>query len=166
MIVVIDTNVPIVANGKSEQASPGCVKLCVISLRELMEKGKLVLDNQWHIIKEYRNKLHSSGQPGVGDAFLEWVLRNRCNPKRCELVDITLDDSDTTNFKEFPSDKRMVDFHYRDRKFIAVSLSHPRNPTIWQAVDAKWWNFRNILAENGVKVEFLCKSDIKRILNK
>jgi len=49
---VVDTNVPVVANGRSKQASPECVKTCVARLERLTQKGHLVLDDKWLILKE------------------------------------------------------------------------------------------------------------------
>lgn len=159
MTVVVDTNVPVVANGHSEQASPDCVVACARRLEALTRSGKLALDDKWLIIGEYRANLRSSGQPGVGDAFLKWVLTNWGNSQRCEIVKITLVNSSETEFREFPKDKRLRAFDPSDRKFVAVALAHPNRPPILQAVDWKWWGFRKVLHSNGVDVEFLCEED-------
>lgn len=89
MKVVVDTNVPIVANRRAEHASLQCVLTCIRRLENVMDKGRIVLDNSWLILTEYKNHLSSSGQPGVGDVFLKWVLTNRANLERCELIEIT-----------------------------------------------------------------------------
>ncbi len=164
MRVVVDTNVPVVANGKSEQASPKCVKNCAVRLRDLTRKDKLVLDDSWLILKEYMANLISSGQPGSGDAFLKWVLSNYSNPKFCELVQITPKDSAEMDFEEFPSDSALENFHSTDKKFIAVALAHPDKPPILQAVDTEWWKMREALGVAGITIDFLCENDIKSIL--
>jgi hypothetical protein len=157
MRAVVDTNVAIVANHRvARQASPVCVATCSRRILELIKTGKLVLDDQWLIIREYCAHLRSSGQPGVGDAFLKWVLTNRMNPDRCELVPITILDRAHHQFGEFPSDLALASFDPSDRKFVAVARKHPRRPPILQAVDRKWWPFREILKSHGVIVEFLC----------
>ncbi len=69
MIYVVDTNVPIVANEKSEQASHKCVMACSKKIKEITENGVIAIDDQWLIIKEYQNKLRSQGEPGLGDKF-------------------------------------------------------------------------------------------------
>ena len=163
---VVDTNVPVVANGSSEQASPECVKTCAVRLGELTRKGQLVLDDKWLILKEYMANLRSSGQPGVGDAFLNWVLTNRCNPKLCEQVAITPRNSGETDFEEFPSDPELDDFDPEDRKFVAVAAAHPDRPPILQAVDTKWWEMKEPLREAGIAVDFLCEKDIRSILHR
>ncbi|MEZ4861649.1 MAG: hypothetical protein R3C14_10090 [Caldilineaceae bacterium] len=70
--VIVDTNVPIVANRQSPQASTQCVLQCVKTLQEVTQTGILVLDDSWRIIDEYKRNLHQTGQPGVGDAFCKW----------------------------------------------------------------------------------------------
>jgi hypothetical protein len=168
MKAIIDTNVPIVANGDASQTSPECALVCIQRLQEIMSNGQLVLDRQWQIVGEYMRRLCSSGQPGIGDAFLKWVLINRANPQRCELVDITPvdpNDPNETDFKEFPTgDPALEDFDPADRKFVAVACAHPEHPPVFQAADYKWWRFCEALAAHGVRVEFLCEDDLQRWL--
>ena len=69
MKAIVDTNVPLVANGKADQASEDCVETCIDKLMEITQGNvKLVLDDLRRIIGEYRNKLNPGGFPGVGDA--------------------------------------------------------------------------------------------------
>ena len=164
MRAVVDTNVPVVANGKSAQASAKCVQTCAARLRELTEAGTLVIDDRWLILKEYMANLRSSGQPGSGDAFLKWVLTNYRNSERCEMVSITPTDAESSDFKEFPISAGRASFHGKDRKFVAVSVAHLDHPPIFQAVDAKWWLMRDALQEAGVNVDFLCSDDMRAIL--
>lgn len=164
--VVVDTNVAVVANGKSPQASSDCIIQCVKRLERVMtDIDKLVLDDSWRILDEYKDNLRSAGQPGIGDAFLKWVLTNWANSDRCDLVEINQSAADETVFAEFPDDPDLAGFDPSDRKFIAVALAHPENPTILQAVDSKWWDFRHALHNNAVAVEFICEDDIQRLAN-
>ncbi|MBP8974485.1 MAG: hypothetical protein KBH93_11465 [Anaerolineae bacterium] len=159
MIAIVDTNVPIVANRRSEQASIECVLACAQQLQQITQRGKLALDDQWRILKEYMKHLSSSGQPGVGDAFLKWALNNIANPARVETVPITPcnpDDPDGTDFREFPDDPALAKFDPADRKFVAVAIAHPQHPRIMNATDRDWWNFKDTLHAHGVEVEFLC----------
>ena len=159
MKFVVDTNVPLTANGRAEQASLSCINRCARRLDEIMKQHTLVLDDAWRIIKEYQNKLHSSGQPGPGDAFFKWVLRNWANPRRCVLVPITPCDTskDDRDFGEFPHNvPALSGFDRSDRKFVAVALKHPEHPPVLNATDSDWWNFREVLADYGLTVEFIC----------
>lgn len=166
MKVIVDTNVPLVANGKADQASEDCVETCIDRLVQITAGNvKLVLDDQRRIIEEYRNKLNPGGFPGVGDAFLKWVEINWANPQRCDLVSIMPIDDSETDFQEFPTDPALADFDPDDRKFIAVALAHAEKPPILQAVDSAWWTYRDTLRQNGVTVEFICENDIRSILN-
>jgi hypothetical protein len=154
---VIDTNVLIVANNReSKQASPECVISCVQWLQSFEKSGILVIDNKWLILKEYQKKVHSSGQPGVGDAFLRWVLLNYTNRQRCELVPIT--PTPEYEFLEFPQSESLKKFDPSDRKFVAVALTHSKKPPIVNAVDSDWAIDQEALSEHGINVEFLCGS--------
>ena len=166
MKVIVDTNVPLVANGQADQASEDCVEICIDELMKITEGDvKLVLDDDRRIIGEYRNKLNPGGFPGVGDAFLKWVEINWANPQQCDLVSITPIDDLETDFQEFPADPALQDFDPDDRKFIAVALTHPEKPPILQAVDRAWWNYRGVLQRNDVTINFICENDIRSMLN-
>lgn len=157
MRFLVDTNVPKAANGEATpQASLTCIGTCVAKLWEIQQHHTLVIDDHWLILKEYMGQLQSSGQPGVGDAFLKWVLTNRANPDRCEYVSITPIE-DATNFLEFPVDTALASFDRSDRKFVAVALSHAEPPIpILNAVDGGWWKHRDALKANNIEVHFLC----------
>ena len=161
MRVVVDTNVAVVANGKSEQASEQCVDSCAEQLDQIMYGGViLVLDDDWRILDEYMRNLHTNG-PDIGNRFLAWTLQYRTNPERCVSVPITPVDGLENEFQEFPDDPALEDFDRDDRKFIAVALAHPEKPPILQATDTQWWDFRDALRKNGVRVEFICEADIQ-----
>ncbi|RKU38472.1 hypothetical protein C6496_06595 [Candidatus Poribacteria bacterium] len=162
MKVIVDTNVPLVANGKADQASEDCVETCIDELMKITAGNvKLVLDDLRRIIGEYRNKLNPGGFPGVGDAFLKWVEINWANPQQCDLVSITPTDDLEANFQEFPTDPTLAGFDPDDRKFIAVALAHPEKPPILQASDTAWWHYRDALHQNGVTVDFICEDDVR-----
>lgn len=161
MLVVVDTNVAVVTNKKSKQASADCVNKCLLQLKRIInEKDRIAIDDQWLIIREYKDNLRSSGEPGLGDEFLKWVLTNQTNPKRCLQVHITPVNGGDEDFEEFPSDPDLQNFDRSDRKFVAVAIAHPRHPTVLQAVDSDWWNAREALQRNGVRIKFLCPNDI------
>lgn len=159
MIVLIDTNTAVTANRKSPQASPECILECTRRLKKLTDEDQLVVDDHWRIIGEYQKNLRSEGQPGIGDAFLKWVLNN-LRTGRVEYTTITPLGEDQYSFKEFPADPRLKDFDPADRKFVAVAKAHPEHPPIINAVDTDWWYFRAALEENDVSVEFLCPNDM------
>ena len=162
MAVIVDTNVAVVANGQSPQASSSCVDICINRLEGIVRgEEKLVLDNGWIILGEYLRNLRSTGEPGAGDSFLRWILMNKDD--RCDLIHITPVAGSENEFEEFPDDSALAGFDPDDRKFIAVTIAHPENPPILQAVDSQWWDFRDALRQNGVTVAFICDHDIQRL---
>ncbi len=162
MVMIVDTNVAVVANGQSLQASPNCVDTCINRLEGIIRgEEKLVLDDMWIILSEYLRNLRSSGEPGTGDRFLLWLLRNK--DTQCDLVSITPVNGSDNEFEEFPDDPALNDFDPDDRKFIAVAIAHPEKPPILQAVDSKWLDFRDAFRRNGVTIAFICEADIQRL---
>jgi hypothetical protein len=155
MRAIIDTNVLIAANGRDcPQVTPQCRLNSSQYLRNFQVKGIIVIDNRWLILNEYTNKVNQTGQPGIGDAFLKWVLTNQANFKRCEQVVINpLKDS---SFAEFPDDPELEKFDQSDRKFVAVALASIDRPPIVNAVDSDWLEFYEPLVKNGIKIQFLC----------
>jgi hypothetical protein len=158
--LVVDTNVPVVANGRTPQAGPACVLACIDALDDLRLHNRVVLDSLGRILQEYRNNLSASGQPGVGDAFFKWVWQNQANTTHCETVEIH-PRRNGEDYEEFPDDPELARFDRSDRKFVAVALASRLNPPIYNAVDSDWWDFRDALAAHGVTVRFLCPNQFQ-----
>lgn len=151
---LIDTNVAIVSNGKSPQASADLVMACIDALVELTRAGGLVIDEGGLIFDEYRQNLSLRGQPGTGDIFMKWVHDNQWNSEMCERRTITAR-SDERMFEEFPNSAALQDFDRSDRKFVAVANARTPKRPILEAVDFKWWGWRTALATEGIEVVFL-----------
>ena len=164
MKYVVDTNVPVVANGRSPQASPACVIACVQNIQAIQTQHILVLDSEYEIFNEYKMSLKPAGQPGVGHAFLKWLLTNQANPQRCEHVKITpIAGQAGLTFAEFPNqDEALIGFDYSDRKFAAVALAHPEKPPVVNAVDTDWWDYKRALEKHGLEIEFLCLDEMNK----
>lgn len=151
---LVDTNVAIVANGNSEQANDSLVEKCIDVLLDITRNGGLVVDGGGLIFEEYRSNLSLSGQPGTGDLFLKWVHDHQWNSEFCERRTIT-ERNDERMFEEFPNSVALMNFDRSDRKFVAVAnAADPKRPII-EAVDFKWWGWRNALAAEGIAVVFL-----------
>lgn len=153
--VVIDTNVGVVANGMYPKAGLDCVESCITALDDARRRVVLV-DDGFHIFREYRRHLSGSGQPGAGDAFFKWLWDNQGNRKYCRQVTITPVADTDGDFDEFPDDPALTGFDRSDRKFVAVALASGASPSILNASDGDWWTFRGPLANHGVQVTFLC----------
>ena len=154
--VVVDTNVAMVANRRTPQASAVCVKKCIQELRRIQRDAdrRILLDNDGLILNEYRRQLNPSGQPGSGDAFYQWLRDNQWTDEHCRKIRIT--PHDDRGFEEFPNDPALADFDRNDRKFVAVAAASGQNPPILNASDTDWWNHRAALKRNSVEVAFLC----------
>jgi len=161
MAVVADTNVLIVANGKSEQASPDCVIAAITALETAKGQQVVVVDSGLRIFNEYFRYASLSGQPGLGDVFLKWLWNNQANSDRCEQVNITPLANDPDTFEEFPNDPDLAAFDLSDRKFVAVACASANNPTLLNATDTDWWDFRIPLSRNGLVINFLCPELMK-----
>lgn len=137
--VIIDTNVLIAANGRDcPQVTPQCQWSAVKYLQHIQQQGQIVIDGQWLILREYQHKVNPQGQPGVGDAFLKWILTNLANPDRCQQVNITPENG---SFREFPDQPDLKSFDPSDRKFVAIALQCSENPPIINAVDSDWLEY-------------------------
>ena len=159
-LAIIDTNVLLVANGQHADASPECVIECVRLLESMQTNGVTVIDDGYRVLREYQHKTQLNPPKGVGDVFLKWLLRHEGNAARVHQVTIT--ETATDQFAEFPDPALQPQFDASDRKFVAVANAHPDKPPIWQAVDCKWLNWWQALQSKDVEVQFLCPDDICR----
>ena len=161
MKAVIDTNVLLVANGDHAEASAECREECVRRLLAMQASGVAVIDDEFRILGEYLHKTRVNPPKGVGDVFLKWLLREANNPVRVEQVTLTETASDC--FAEFPDAALQPIFDAPDRKFAAAANAHPDKPPVWQAADCKWLDWWQPLRMQGVHVEFLCEQDVCRV---
>ena len=150
---VIDTNVPIVANGSDVAVVVDC-RIAAVELLELaMRKGIIFLDRAGEIQEEYRRHLNPRGQPGVGDRFYLEVINS--NPRKVVRVDIgkRADGED----EDLPQAIIDAGFDRSDRKFAAVAMK--AKAKVHNAVDADWVEKRAVIEASGIPVVFLCGCD-------
>lgn len=155
----MDTNVAVVANGDSAQASPDCIRKCIGSLRQIRDERRILLDDKRLILEEYRRHLRLSGQPGPGDAFFKWLHDNQVNVEYCRTVAVKCHPA--RGFEQFPSDPSLSSFDREDRKFVAVALASGTTPQVLNASDTDWWQYRQELRNHGVEVVFICPELMK-----
>ncbi|MEW1640512.1 hypothetical protein [Streptomyces sp. NPDC091219] len=150
---IVDTNVPIVANNREENTrSAACVLSCTNFLVELMSTRSVVIDLHWEVLGEYMHLLRSAGQPGIGDAFLKWVLTNQANPNKVTRLEIS--------GHKLPDE--IESFDPADHKWLLLGLARPATP-IAQASDSLWWKRRTQLQRAGILIEFLCPEEIAEL---
>jgi len=152
---IVDTNVLIAANGQKDcpQATTSCCLKAAQALRHIQQQGQIVIDDQWLILNEYKHKVNPSGQPGLGDSFLKWVLTNLKNMTCVEQVKIT---PKGNSFAEFPADPELATFDPSDHKFVAVAIVAKPPPPILNATDSDWANHYKELTSAGITIQFLC----------
>ena len=157
---IVDTNVILVANGLHSKVDEECVLACRRKLTEIVEGGRVSIDEHGLILTEYGSMTRPWAGKREGDVFLKWLLQNQGNPSRCDRVALT--EHSTRGFESFPDHPDLEDFDKSDRKFVAVAAAHGHKPPIAQAADSKWLGWAPALLKSGITVEFLCPGDIKR----
>jgi hypothetical protein len=149
--VVIDVNVLIVANAReTEQATHDCVLDCVSAL-EAARENIVVLDSSGLIFGQYQRYNSFNGQPGLGDFFFRWLYLNQGDAAHCEIVTLTVEGN---SFLEVPVALRRFD--PSDHVYIGVANASANNPTILNATDTDWYQWRDQLEQHGFQIKFLC----------
>lgn len=160
---VVDTNVPKIANQHINMTAIPvdmleCVLACVEKIQNIIDgKLSLILDEGGEIFAEYRQQLSMSGQPGIGDAFMQWVHDNQWT--KCDRITIT---KTGNGYGEFPDSAELKKFDKSDIKFVAVANAHSTKPPILVAIDRGWWNHKKALKDAGINIEFLCPAQIQQ----
>ena len=152
MKCVVDTNVPVVANGRERRRphSLECRLAAVEFLNELVSRGRVVVDFGGEVRREYRRRLNPAGQPGVGDRFYLEVLNS--NPKFVESIE--LHRSNDGGFIDCPQSLIDAGFDVSDRKFVALAMLS--SGTVINAVDSDWIDYADLLRSENVAVRNIC----------
>ncbi len=150
---VIDTNVPIVANGQDTAIHIECRIAAIKFLQLALKSGTIFLDHGGEIQEEYRRYLNPKGQPGVGDWFYLEVLNS--NPEKVERVQVNK--RADGEYEDLPQPIIDSGFDPGDRKFAAVAMKAAAS--VYNAVDSDWLEKRVVIEENGIAIVFLCGCD-------
>lgn len=158
--VIVDTNVIVIANDTDDERKD-CRDRCQDRIQQIRSRQeKVVIDNDWQILREYKRNTKPNTRKGIGDLFVKWLLQNQTNPNICAMVHITSLAGNGTDFEEFPTDNALRGFDPDDRKFIAVAIAYQaqfeQTATILLAIDKGWKNFITALAAHGVTVDTIC----------
>ncbi|WP_371374859.1 hypothetical protein [Thalassotalea aquiviva] len=147
---VIDTNVLVVANGKSNQASIDCELSC-IEFIETYKNLTIALDHTGLIMDEYEIHCSYKGSPGLGDKFFKYLYDNQYDPSsNINLVNITPCDDEAKSFEELPDNE----FDRSDRKLLATAVV--ANADVVNATDSDWIEQKELMQQLGVTVTQLC----------
>lgn len=154
--VLVDTNVPLTANGIADHADDTCQFSCVAKLIDIQARGRVLVDASGFIFREYSHQLSHRGQPGLGDAFFKWLWDNQGHENICTRIPVVPEDEEGYAFANFPDDPDLAGFDRADRKFVAVAIESGEQPPIVNATDSDWMHFQTALEKHGVRVEFIC----------
>jgi hypothetical protein len=150
----VDTNVPVVANGAGgERYSIPCRIATVSFLRQLLDKGTILLDLEGEIQAEYHRYLNPHGQPGVGDRFYLEVINSA--PDKVERI--ALPRGPDGEYLDLPQSLIDTGFDPSDRKFAA--LARREGVPVYNAVDSDWIHHAQTVAAEQIEVEHLCGCD-------
>ncbi|YBV96890.1 hypothetical protein M1D80_08265 [Phyllobacteriaceae bacterium JZ32] len=151
---VVDTNVPIVANGgaasDARRPSVSCRNEAIRFLMKLLESGTVLLDLEGEMQAEYHRHLNPRGQPGVGDRFYLTVLNS--SPKLVERISVPK--REDGQFADLPQSLIDENFDPSDRKFVA--MARRENVPVFNATDSDWINHAQTLIAEGIEVVHIC----------
>jgi hypothetical protein len=153
--VVVDTNVPIVANGRhdpysAKKPSYTCRLAAVEALLAAVNEQCILLDLDGAIQAEYRGYFNASGQPGVGDQFYLHILRSI--PGHVERR--SLAKRPDGEYAILPQALIDAGFDTSDRKFAA--LAKQEKATVLNATDSDWLIHSAALSAVGIEINNLC----------
>ncbi len=146
---VIDTNVLIVANGKSEHSSIECELKCIEFINFSMSE-RVALDESQLIMDEYQKHCCYSGAPGVGDIFFKYLYDHQYSSKLIRLVNIVKIDDEARSFEQLP----VNELDPSDRKFLATAVE--ANANIVNATDSDWQEQEELMNLLKVTVSQIC----------
>lgn len=115
-------------------------------LRDVISTGVVLEDTEDLAFAAYRVQLNFSGQPGMGDQFLEWFMRERwlgnlvqrvSNPQGGSILEL------------LPAS--LASFDRDDHKWICIYLAGEAD-VIVNASDSDWVNGRVRLQAEGINV--------------
>lgn len=151
---VVDENVLMVAYGNSTpQADSACRLKAIERLEDIKNNGIIVIDDNDEVLKKYRNKISSNGQPSTARAFIQHVMENY---NLDYVIRLGLAKNAKRGYENFPADTALDNFDYDDRIYVALALTNTKKTFISNAVDSDYSIHKNHLENNGVFVEELC----------
>lgn len=122
-----------------------------------MDSGCITIDESGEILKEYRKRLKSKGQPGVGDFFYRHILNHRGNARRVHVVDP--DDARGDKLRSaFQAGLSRFDL---DDQVFALCAVVDRVP-VATAIDSDWEIAHTGLVACGVRIKYVCGKALAR----
>jgi len=157
MRVVIDCNVLIAANRRETTVSLPCAAACAKRLQETADNDVFLEDTTNLIWEEYKRYCNFSGQPGPGDLFFLWFVRNRWTPERVQRIDIGANEDEI----EAGVPEVLRAFDRSDRKWI-VTYIRGVGQALYNALDSDWSESAKAISDAGINVVELCQKDLRQ----
>lgn|GEM_PF-2840754 len=158
---IVDTNVPLTAVTTDVHIPLLCRQACVqLIARILRGEVIVVVDDQNEVLQEYRRNMHPDPNPSAGLAsqFLMYLLTHQWNRERVYRAPLEKDSHG--NYLDFPPESALATFDPSDRKWVAIAVRVNRemgqDVRICNATDSDWLNFKQVFAQLGILIEFLC----------
>ena len=150
--VIVDTNVPVVANGQNPDVADACIDACKLFIAGIPGKRVVLLDTADEIRAEYAQALRNGRPYQLGDQFLLFVYQHQYDSRHVRRVDLPKHPDDA--FVDFPAARELATFDRADRKFAA--LARKTGIAVTNATDSDWADHAPVLNAHGISVEFLC----------
>jgi hypothetical protein len=162
--MIIDVNIPYAAGKPIAELKADEVDVadrCVDFIDEIRKSKKpfrIALDQGWEIMEEYRRASERAGhQPQLASVFYQNLAQRLNSGAVLEKDFVELVKTPDGLYDPYPRSEALRRFDRADRKFIALAYKHAEHPSIYEGTDCEWWGIRDAMADEGLKVEFLCE---------
>lgn len=149
---VVDTNVLVTADGLQPAFSGDCLRRSVEFLNELQAGSRLVVDDGYRILGEYRANVRPGG-------YAEEILNAMQQRGQVAFQHITPEGP--AWFQEIPPGVGFEALHDDDRHFLAVAFAHGGHPPIVNSTDPHWLAVVQPLQDHGITLQNLCHAELR-----
>ncbi|MFC1960727.1 hypothetical protein ACFLYO_08455 [Chloroflexota bacterium] len=159
---VVDTNVWVMVDKAIAEvnttAELDCIETCQKWLQDFINRpaDRLVLDNQYMILGEYRDNIKRG-------RLSDDMLRKLEDQPRNRLIEIPIA-CDEDGYAIVPDSLVEAEFDPSDRKFVAVALAHDPTPPIINATDSDWEEKSDAIKQCGIVVIECCPDCVAETL--
>jgi hypothetical protein len=150
---IIETNIFAGANGIADHLSEEEKNECILFISKYIKDSITYIDTSNAMFSEYKKYCSFSGKPNIGDYFFKWLWDNQNNKQKCTRVEIHPLDDKYFDFRELAQYKKLKKFDKSDKKFIAVCIAAEKVPTIYNACDSDWDEYKEVFDEYDITIE-------------
>ncbi len=152
-LLVLDTNVLVVANRQNPAVAEQCVDQARECLANAAIRDTVCLDKDDQILTEYARQINAEARPqDIAARLLIWLRQNKYSENRIRIVDLKINLAG--EYTDCPIKLILAGFDVSDRKFAAVAKKG--KATVINATDSDWLDHAATLQEVGIRVDNLC----------